>query len=533
MISYNLLTEPWISSMDLSGNIKRMGILDTLKKANDLQRVYDPAPPVEFGIYRLLIAFVMDTFEPKDTEDLADILDKGHFDHEKLDAYAAKWKDRFDLFDEKHPFMQQAVNGTIKKPPESIARLMQHLPAGTNVTHFHHGKWDEHAFSYEQCAKGIVTIAPFMTAGGAGLSPSINGSPPWYVLVKGNNLFETILYNVCVIQPPVKPIGDMPVSWRNDNKLETATERKTFSMLEGLTWRPRMVHLISEEIKGTCTYTGTDQTGLVRYMYYGPGQKAPEPGLWSDPQVPYKITKDGRKSLRPEENKALWRDIGPLMLLQQGDYSSKDGKVCFERPAVVNQFKKLGDDGIIPKGVPLQIEVYGMRTDGKMKIYEWYHEDLQIAREILDKQNAGRQIQDAMDLAEYVSYSIKQAMKKAYPRNGKSNDSAFNNLITSTQLSYWNGLKDKFENDFLKPLSEQDEDDPEVHIRLSNSWKDILYKHGVASLEKGLGPLDTDGESLRRQVEAMTEFRARIWAVLYPNNEKNGKKQKTKPKGLK
>jgi CRISPR system Cascade subunit CasA len=510
-----------------------MGILDILKAAHDLKRIQNPAPPVEFGIYRLLTAFVMDAFEPCSVEDLADMLDGKQFNAGILDAYASKWKDRFDLFDDKHPFMQQIVNAEVKKSPEPIARLMQHLPAGTNVAHFHHGVWDEHAFSYEQCANGLVTIAPFMTAGGAGLSPSINGNPPWYVLVKGNNLFETILYNVCAMPPFIKPIGDMPVAWRNENTLDPGVEKKTFSIIEGLTWRPRMVHLIPEKTGGTCTYTGNDEAGLVRLMHFGPGNKAPEPGLWADPQVSYKIMKEGVRPLRPGENKELWRDTGPLMLLQQGDYSGKDGKISFERPAVINQFKTMVKEGIISNSEPLQVEVYGIRTDGKMKIFEWYHEDLHLSREILNKNNAGRQIQEAMDLADYVSYNIRQALKKAYPRDGKSNDSAFDNIILSAQSSYWKALKEKFENAFLRSLSEQDENNPEAPVKLLGEWKKILEIQGMASLSKGLGPLDTDGNSLRRQVEAMNEYQRRTQAALYPENKKSVKRSKSKEKGVK
>ncbi|MCD1294793.1 type I-E CRISPR-associated protein Cse1/CasA [Methanocella sp. CWC-04] len=528
MASYNLLTEPWIGSIDQSGSIRHMGILGTLKESHNLKCIYDPAPPIEFGIYRLLIAFIMDAFNPGDTEDLADILENGYFDHEILDLYATEWGDRFDIFDEKHPFMQEPINDIKKKPPEPVARLMQHLPAGTNVTHFHHGNWEDHAFSYEQCAKGLVTIAPFMTAGGAGLSPSINGSPPWYVLVKGRNLFETIVYNVCVVQPFIKPIGDMPVVWKNGNKLDSIKDVKTFSIPGGLTWRPRIIQLIPEGSVGKCTYSGAEQPGLVRHMNWGPGQKSPEPGYWADPQVSYIKTKEGIRPLRPVPNKELWRDIGPLMLLQHGDYSGKDGKISYERPSVINQFKQLGDTGIIRKEEPLQIEVFGIRTDGKMKIYEWYHEDLNIAREILDKNNAGRLIQDGMDLADYVSYNIRQALKKAYPRNGKSNDKAFDNIIVSAQSSYWRSLKDQFENEFLSTLSKQDENDSGAYFKLIDEWKKILVQEGTKALEKGLGPLDTDGESLKRQVEAMNEFRARTRAALYPDSKKDGKKSRNK-----
>ncbi|WP_158308896.1 type I-E CRISPR-associated protein Cse1/CasA [Methanocella arvoryzae] len=525
-----MLTEPWITSIDLSGNPVQEGILATLKNAHKIDSIFDPAPPVEFGIYRLLIAFITDVFQPQGLEDLADLLDRKRLDPTALDEYAARWRDRFDLFDEKYPFLQQAITGVIKKPPEPISRLMQHLPAGTNVSHFHHGRWDENSFSFEQCAKGLVTIAPFMTAGGAGLSPSINGSPPWYVLVKGNNLFETLLYNVCQIPMTVKPIGDSPVAWRNDKRIDPGDEPKTFSIVEGLTWRPRIIQLIPGNGKGTCTYTGEKDVDTVSHMHYYPGQKSPEPGLWVDPQVAYKKTKDAIRPLRPDENKALWRDIGPLMLLQHGDYSGKDGKVSFDRPAVVTQYKQMVSNGMIKRSEPLRLEVYGIRTDGKMKIYEWYHEKLALPIEILKKANSGRQIQDAMDLADSVAYILRKAMKKAYPRNAKSNESGFDNLILSVQSSYWSHLKGQFESIFLKTLSQQDENDLDAYTKLMEQWKKILDDTGKNALDKGLGPLDTDGDSLRRQVKAMNEYSSGIRFALYPDSIQAKKKNRQKNK---
>ena len=81
--------------------------------------------------------------------------------------------------------------------PKSVAVLFYHLPTGTNVTHF---------FTLN---KAIMLFPPLWPRGlsapslrswhrGRGYSPSINGTPPWYVLALGANLFETILLNCCV-----------------------------------------------------------------------------------------------------------------------------------------------------------------------------------------------------------------------------------------------------------------------------------------------------------------------------------------------
>lgn len=524
MTSYNLLTEAWIPVCDNSGNIQFKGILDTLRDAHKSARISDPSPPVQFGIYRLLIAFVLDVYTPQIPDDLEDMLKQGKFNPVKLEEYANTWKDRFDLFDQEHPFMQSTADPTVEKKVEPIARLMQHLPSGTNVMHFHHGYSYDHAFSYEQCARGLVTIPPFMTSGGAGLSPSINGNPPWYILIMGDSLFKTIIYNICTIPPLVIPMGSEPVAWRSEKKVEPKKEVKIFSMAEGLTWRPRRIRLLPGGT-GRCTYTGKENVPIVKEMYYGPGLRAS--GEWVDPQVPYKITDKGRFSIKPEENKDLWRDTGPIMLLMKQSYGNYE-KIIFERPAVISQFKQLIDDGFIPDDSELVVEAYGIRTDGNMKFFEWRIEILSLPYNLLNKKNTGIHIQRAMDYADLVSYYLKLAIKKAYPRDGKSNENALNSLIKRSQITYWTSLESLFKEQFLKNLSDTDSEDLNGMGNLMEEWKKTLKDQGMRALEEALGPLDSDSKELHRQVDAKDQYLLKIKLALFPETVTNKKRSKRK-----
>lgn len=515
MVSYNLLTESWIPVRGKDGKISEKGILETLEYAHKLEEICDPAPPVQFGIYRLLIAFLMDAYQLQSLEDLGNLIEKGKFDKEVLEKYASQWHDRFDLFDEKHPFMQ-VPRDDLKKAKEPISRLMQHIPAGTNVSHFHHGNWENNAYSFAQCARGLVTVPPFMTAGGAGLSPSINGNPPWYVLVKGDDLFQTLALNICKIPLLIKTQDSNPPVWRDDNFLGK-DNHKSFSIVEGLTWRPRSIHMVPES-GGLCTYTGKENTGLVRYMYFASGLKAPEPGLWSDPQVAYILGKDGMRTVKPEENKEMWRDIGPLMLLQEEDYTTIDGK-RYQRPAIVKQYTELANRGIVSKNRPLTIEVYGIRTDGKMKFYEWYFERLTLPWGLLYRKSAGKQIQEAMDYSSKTVEVIKKALKDVYSEGA-------GNLIIRAQSSFWRSLKSQFKDQFLERLAEEDDTDPDAPAKLLTDWKKVLEQEGYKSLSTVIEHLDANGNELRHQVEARGKYWMYIKSELYPEQKK--KKQKKK-----
>lgn len=110
MVTYNLLWEPWILAIDNNGKLVKTGILGLLKDAHQLQEVSDQSPPVQFGIYRVLIAFALDALGPKTVNDLGRLLKKGQFDMSIIDAYARLWESRFDLFDPEHPFFQASAN---------------------------------------------------------------------------------------------------------------------------------------------------------------------------------------------------------------------------------------------------------------------------------------------------------------------------------------------------------------------------------------------------------------------------------------
>src|SRR5207244_1069096 len=145
-----------------------------------------PLPTVEFGLYRLLVTLVLDIFELQSADNLESLLDAGSFDAfdaVRIDAYFDSLKERFDLFHAKYPFLQ--TPGMTSEKPKPLAALLQPLPSGTNANHFHHGNESAFAACPAAAARLLTTIAPFMTAGGAGLSPSLNGAPPWYALARG------------------------------------------------------------------------------------------------------------------------------------------------------------------------------------------------------------------------------------------------------------------------------------------------------------------------------------------------------------
>lgn len=156
MTSFNALYQPWIPVIDRDGGHRELGILETLKKAHELETITDSSPLVEFGIYRLLIAFAIDAFGISEIEKLEELVGRGKFDAKIIEDYVnSVGIERFDLFNAEHPFLQSPLRAEEEADLKSVAELFQHLPTGSFVTHFHHAGAYEHAFSPATCLKGL------------------------------------------------------------------------------------------------------------------------------------------------------------------------------------------------------------------------------------------------------------------------------------------------------------------------------------------------------------------------------------------
>ena len=151
------------------------------------------------------------------------------------------------------------------------------------------------------------------------------------------------------------PYDQPPVSWRGHHEVEPDKPVPVTSVLHGLTWQARRVLLIPDESGGICCQTGEYCPVVVRRMYFQKGLKFEGHGTWQDPHVAYVITKDGRLSLKPQEGRAPWRDIGTIML-----YSGNDGR--HREPVIVSHYSEVRKS-IETVDSPVSLKVFGLEPD--------------------------------------------------------------------------------------------------------------------------------------------------------------------------
>lgn len=502
--------------------MRERGLLQVLEEAHQTLAIRHELPTVEFGLYRLLVALVLDAFKPQNTDDWEELWSQGRFDADVLAQYFHEHQAYFDLFSAQHPFLQSAEVEGEDKP---LAGLLPSQPSGTNAAHFQHGKEDAFAVSPAVAAQLLTTIAPFMTAGGAGLAPSINGAPPWYVLLQGRNLFETLLLNVPVRHDyPDRIQGDEVPTWRAGQAIHKE-ERAQSSLLQSLTWRPRRILLrpqLAPDNNGVCTLSGRKTPVLVSRMKFAPGWSTRIEGIWRDASSAYRRTKDAVLIVRPRQGRALWRDVGALLLAHDGHDQ--------ERPALISQYNELSrpNSAFSKKDVPLRLTGYGMRTDLKMKVFEWHREELSLPALLLDKPSWHGYIKTAMDRADEVAYSFQLAIKKTYPRQGAGNAKAFDALIERTKATFWERLRPCFlaPGKYLHRLAECDPSDIAALHTETLKWHADVQHVAREVLDAAINDLDTDGEAMKRLVEARKYFAGRLWHLLNPEDAQARKSKK-------
>lgn len=507
---FDLRNERWIPVVRLDGTRDELNLPDVILQAGDLRAISDPLLTVEFGLHRLLVAILFDIFQPEGLSALAALMKKRSFDAAKVRKYfGERYPDRFDLFHPVFPFLQ--TTGMEAEDTKPLASLLPMIPSGTNAIHFHHATDDAFAVCPAIAARLLTTIAPFMTAGGAGLSPSINGQPPWYVLPRGQSLFDTLCLNLPA-DPALYPQavdGKLP-AWARPTPI-VAERRNQAGLLESLTWQPRRIQFLVGQ-PGVCALTGIASSILVRQMRFTAGLSVDF--SWTDPNVAYKITVAKALVLRPQENKAMWRDTGPLLLLRQADYISEDGKVRFERPAVINQFAAMVTQRRLERSVLQDVAVYGLRIENNMKFLEWYPHSLPLPAHFEWGTTSFAIAQTEIERADSIASALRDAIRTTYPRNGAGNKQAYNSLIVRVHNDFWNGLEQAFR-ELIQAIGLAIDD--RAKQTAVERWRDQVITAAWHALNNGIDDLVSDANSLERVTKAQALFAAAIKKRLYPD----------------
>lgn len=412
--SFNLVDEPWVPCIMPNGTLQELSLRDVLAHAHTLRELGGETPLVNAALYRLLLAVVHHVFGPgpgETPDSWADLWERGAWDSARLDAYWAKWRHRFDLFDPEHPFYQREHP---KASPKSVISLIYELASGNNPAFFdHHTEEVGATLSPAEAARAVITAQAFGLGGLSPVSgerftdgPAARGIT---FLVKGDTLFQTLMLNL-LPYPDTETFAhhtkdrDCP-AWAMEDPFQP-DRGIPFGYLDYLTWQNRRILLLPE-----CDAEGRV---VVRTMKLGPGLRLDASVM--DPLKHYHGSpKTGWRVLRFQEDRALWRDSAAVLNVQaqkQVDYSPGKGEEVNHPPRPLVWLAVLIEAGIagLTRQQTRRLLALGMAND-QAKVEFYRREELPLPLALLEDRNLAKHLEIALGKAENVSQQSQEALR--------------------------------------------------------------------------------------------------------------------------
>ncbi|MEV5695325.1 type I-E CRISPR-associated protein Cse1/CasA [Micromonospora globbae] len=360
--SFNLADRPWIPVTDGSKS-ELVGLRQLFVSAAEIHDLVLPVPPAASGLWRILYAITarvtgLDVLRGAQWKERQEqVLDQGGFALDDVDAYFAKYWDRFDLFDSDRPWMQDP-RLTVECPKSSgVNKLVFDRPAGnTQVWFGHHTDAKAVALTPGEAAWYLIAQLYYGASGrcssrevaGQKFANSnagpLRGAMSYHPL--GENLFESLVVGV----PPGasgQDEGPDLCPWERDELPDPLGVPWSVSWPCGaLTSRARHAVLLVPDAAGEAV---TD--AYVTWAWRLPSAAA------ADPYVVRRQNKEGGWYQLPADgSRALWRDVDALL----GGAS----EVQRHRPDIMAAAADLCLDG--------RVRAYGFDQDGQAKDRQWF-----------------------------------------------------------------------------------------------------------------------------------------------------------------
>lgn len=494
--TFNLWSEPWLTVERPLPTLSTLSLQEVLTQAHDIHALYEPSPLVVVAVHRLLVAILQDIYQPQQPLDLVAIWQNGRFHPEKIAEFGTRYADRFDLFSADAPFLQTSDLGlqpAKEDKAKPVAYLLQEQSAGTAVTHYNHAYDKSQIFCAPCAAKGLLLTPPFASSGGRGFPPSINGVPPIYVFPGGDTLFDSLTASLTTpaFQPePSKSVQDeawwqrpLPVT------IGKSDELRRVGYLHSLLFPARRVRLHPQQLTQPCTRCGEQMDWGVSTMVYEMGESRPKTApFWRDPFAAYRIPKKAKENplpIRPVTNRVLWREFDGLFLADKPD--EKSG-LKGTRPAILDQLAEVWRDNraVLPfKEIPLR--AIGLRTDMKMKIFEWDEAGFVVPPRLLIDADAAFDIKRSIDFAVRSEGTLKSTFNQYFGGGGKSERYAA--LKKQMSHQYWQALGEEFQQYILQFSANADSE------ALFHQWLDTVLRTGRQIFQDTVLSLPATGET--------------------------------------
>lgn len=226
--NFNILEEPWIQVIDKNDNLLKVSLTDAILRSDQYFEICGDNVAQNASVLRLILSVLYTVFlrknengddVPIETSEEAirrwgAIFKEGSFPQKPVLDYLNEHKDEFWLFDEKHPFYQvivtdeaiQKVNDE-KDRKYSISDIPLKkfngnvLKSDNKIQPFATASAKVSNMKADEALRWLLLYQDFVDASEANPRPK----PGWvasigYIQAQGNNLFETLMYNLALLK---------------------------------------------------------------------------------------------------------------------------------------------------------------------------------------------------------------------------------------------------------------------------------------------------------------------------------------------
>lgn len=513
--SYNLLCKPWIPVVwrndAAEPRIPKIGIRESLLRAPEIQCISHTAPFIEFGLYRLLITIVLDAYivarQRPTIGKMEAMIEAGHFDDLVLDRYLEEYKERFDLWGKENPFLQMhAVNGK----SEDISKMIAPVPSGTKIAFWHHYAENETSLNEEEAAQELCAVAPFCFDYAPKDICTIGGDPALYIVVHGDSLFETIVYNL------PRPSGRLTArqemeggpTWRCPVQDTTAIPH-ALTLAQGWTWPVRQIRLVpsggSSAIGKAVNISGVGKTAAKQRVR---GWRDPNAGTITNAKGVRHIRANDlipRFAQSSDQNPIMfWRDLVPMCLVGSEGEALRGERVR-SRPEVITNALRITD------GTLLRLSVYGFVDKGGQnnKLFRtWFRSVLTLPTEVARDNRLSAQAINAFKTTQKVADALQTGLRMLRaPSEAKKTARKDTHRDEGDALAvFWQSLEPVLSHSYLDALARKDSKAEE------GMWGKVR-RQAREAFSGATGPQRRTADGLFRIANASNWFERRLRSI--------------------
>lgn len=517
MAEFNLIDEDWIPCIDLDGKSILYGIQNTLLKAHELREICDDSPLVTVALHRLLLAILYRIHSgPQDFAAWNRLYTTGTFNRKDVTDYLNKWRNRFALNAETHPFFQMAQLQTKKEV--SVTRLATESASGNNATLFDHSGDEEQVhWQPDQTARRLIACQSFALGFGKSGNAKIDGKEetlPYSadgialrgmnVWLQGVNLFDTLMINLAPTADDSLPPWELDDPHKHRDRLD-GKDRKAvaaFGVVDRLTWQSRLVRLLPND-------------GTFSRMYFTQGRSADKsPG---DPMKAYRQSREEGISAVPlSSGKAAWRDAHSIFTIPAANSHER-------RPECFNLAARASSTFGQPQR-QFMTHVVGLASAPNKagKFLLWRHERLPVPAALLDDVNLIERLGDLLQNAEQAASELNNRARRiaklylapdADSPSGRQADKDEISRVADAidpRPAYWARLERHFFA-LLENLAKDWDTEhrgwkPDDQQAATNTWRNDVKDEAKKALEESIRSLGTTARAIQAVARVRTDF---------------------------